>query len=760
MKTIIKTSLNSPSRNKTSLLSIFILLIVLFNACQKKIHNDSDYSDSQISHNDIMMESAFFKENETLGGDVMILNAKLETNSSNSQKIFHIESHTDDALYLSVWINSPEVMADSKMDFLSYDIKINGEFLPVKLNISKAGWHVAPYIDELGNRLTVNLKKGLNQVVFSCKGNVTPAIDFVRFNKDKNYKNVQDEAYDRYLANVKSQSQNRSSFAHISDTINNPVIMAVEPASNPLYEFDYYLNQSFSYTYYSTFYYNSGQKVTLTSTSAALGDFTHVLEFFSVDNPSNHSWTSLSNSLGKATVSVTIPSTGNYYIRLRSFTQGKTGLVNLNINNAYFYNNCVASGFFGKRSPHNGNQVYNYFTSNSVGDPRLWIEDNSVIPGRIIGFNDDYNSSGNFHWGLNSRIKKRFNIYVGAALVSSYSAYNPTGTTDLYLRNRNGDIMPYFPNLKADDAIMSSSGSNVYNCTAWTGGFTSFWFWGSTPSYYYGSGFVWNTWDNYYGNNPQRYNGAVSYTSSAANATNGVIAMWALSNGEITHGSIRKPGNNHAHGYDWESKPGSLSRTFHPRDALEGSAYGKIVKYYKEVSPSVSISHSFSGAENLSFDESVKQGLTIIENVNLSNMDRSKLSSQQNLLMNGTKNIQQLYNKWSNRMNSDDYKHISNPYKFIDLKEGQDLLLYGKENLAEAVVFFSNIIFGEKHKNTFEQSISHYMFWQIAKDEYGFIMENIKENWRKNKFNHSNAYIAPLPETFTKKYIKEILEKM
>lgn len=36
-------------------------------------------------------------------------------------------------------------------------------------------------------------------------------------------------------------------------------------------------------------------------------------------------------------------------------------------------------------------------------------------------------------------------------------------------------------------------------------------------------------------------------------------------------------------------------------------------------------------------------------------------------------------------------------------------------------------------------------------------MESIKENWKKNKYTNDGKYIAPLPETFTKKYLKEII---
>jgi len=80
--------------------------------------------------------------------------------------------------------------------------------------------------------------------------------------------------------------------------------------------------------------------------------------------------------------------------------------------------------------------------------------------------------------------------------------------------------------------------------------------------------------------------------------------------------------------------------------------------------------------------------------------------------------------------------------------------------MEDAVMFFASIIFDNQRDKEFERNISHYMFWEIAKDQYGSIMEGIKDVWKRNRYSADGKYIAPLPETFTKKYIKQILSTL
>lgn len=127
-----------------------------------------------------------------------------------------------------------------------------------------------------------------------------------------------------------------------------------------------------------------------------------------------------------------------------------------------------------------------------------------------------------------------------------------------------------------------------------TGGITNGWFWGAlygqrnlwqSIGLNYGHPNVWSTWDNYFGNTPfERYSGATTYTNEQADASNAEIALWSTDGAfsGITHGSIRLTGNNHPHGYDWESKAGENYRFFHPMNALENfnqDYYGNYLGY-------------------------------------------------------------------------------------------------------------------------------------------------------------------------------------
>jgi hypothetical protein len=152
----------------------------------------------------------------------------------------------------------------------------------------------------------------------------------------------------------------------------------------------------------------------------------------------------------------------------------------------------------GVRCTQGTDQVYNTFTVKSEGDPRLWIEEGKSIPGKISYYNDDYHGTGDFSWGLNSRIKKQFVRPVHAVLVSTYSSYNPTAKMDLYIKCKNSNIMPYFPNLKADDAIQSSPASSVYNCISWSGKITSYWEWPASIYSSYWRGDALSSFDAFY----------------------------------------------------------------------------------------------------------------------------------------------------------------------------------------------------------------------------------------------------------------------
>ena len=94
----------------------------------------------------------------------------------------------------------------------------------------------------------------------------------------------------------------------------------------------------------------------------------------------------------------------------------------------------------------------------------------------------------------------------------------------------------------------------------------------------------------------------------------------------------------------------------------------------------------------------------------------------------------------------------------IGTQSGRALLNHAKNNLKEATLLFADIIFDNARKDDFVKNISYFMFCEIARDKYGNLIEQIKNDWKKQNYDENGSYIAPLPETFTKKYIKAILD--
>lgn len=113
-----------------------------------------------------------------------------------------------------------------------------------------------------------------------------------------------------------------------------------------------------------------------------------------------------------------------------------------------------------------------------------------------------------------------------------------------------------FPLLNVDQAVVTGEASAAYNCVSWTVGVTDRWLWpGSSIAnfdmFYRGFGFV--------------------------RAGDGPIAVWGHSTSTLIHGSISGPG----HGPRWESKCGSSLRIQHGINELAGSAYGRILAFYR-----------------------------------------------------------------------------------------------------------------------------------------------------------------------------------
>lgn len=48
----------------------------------------------------------------------------------------------------------------------------------------------------------------------------------------------------------------------------------------------------------------------------------------------------------------------------------------------------------------------------------------------------------------------------------------------------------------------------------------------------------------------------------------------------------------------------------------------------------------------------------------------------------------------------------------------------------------------------------------LQKSEYADVIEKVKQDWRNKQYDENGAYIAPLPETFLKEYVKKLIDKI
>lgn len=521
------------------------------------------------------------------------------------------------------------------------------------------------------------------------------------------------------------------------------------------------MNTNFVYTYYKSFQFTTGQNVVFETRKSDPYASDPVMFLFNYYDPVNGgSWSNDDWGNGwQSKISATIPSTGTYYLLLRSYSSSSPGTSDLYKDGSLYASNVALAGTNINIGGLYKTGTLNYFTSQLTGDSRLWLVDSSSSPGLIRASNDDYAGTGDFYWGLASRVKNQFSPDIKYALVSSYSSSNPTGTADLYMKLDNSNIMSSFPNLKADDAIKSAPESSDYNCISWSGGRIDLgrYFW---PPDYDPS----NPWydpnpiaafDKFYGNTPSRYPGAMTYTRTGATESNSVVDLWAnpLNPKYYTHGSVRKPGDDHPHGYDWESKPGGLMRTFHPRYALRGDGiydYGNVVAYYKWTG-TYALAASSQITEGMTFEESVKRGLTVIEKVELSKEEQTK---QSNLIDKIPEKVKQEFNTkysaWKETWNDPNLIIHSNPRMYTQSDQYKEFLSYSKEQ-GKAIwpLLFQKYEQGDE--------LVKEVLIDLTYTEYGSLLDNIRQESTKERYNAQGAYIAPSGKANMMKYIKKLL---
>jgi hypothetical protein len=603
-------------------------------------------------------EKRYFENNPTLGGDVVIKSANVQVVGNEISKIFEIECLESGVYYLDAWIMVPL----TQEGYPEYKIAVNDALSASTFKPQTDNWQSVALTDIKKSAATVRLKQGKNSISVIGKGPEIPNVEFIKLSSSAFKAGISDSKYKAYVEGIKA----------------NPVLKPIGADSTRLVTrgtageiYTYQLNLPVYYTTRMSFSFSANQSVSISTSQS--GSYEHVIELFSASNPASYSWVSYSS--GNGSLNVTIPASGTYYLRLRTYRQNSSGLVNLSVNGSS-YSNCVVAGTGMVISGSYSTNFYTCKLTNS-GDTWLFLEE-SGTPGKIKAFNDDGGTkSDGYSWALASRIGT--SVSVNAGLVSAHSSNSPNFTCDLYLGLQpiTSSLQSAFPDLPLDNAFISGPQSSIYNCIGWSVGKTNSWDWPSSTNL--------TAWDNYY----QSY----GYTRSGATASNAAIALW-MYNGVFTHASVRKNTTIvKPHGFEWESKCGSNVRLMHTKDALNSfnsstAQYGSIAYYYKPINGTAStISTRSSIVSESYFSQSDLNQIALLK-------DRIPAT-----FISG---FEEKYLAWTNTRNPE-IDIYSNPRKYAESEEYNSLLnyclKYGKvtwplfiDKLAQGDVFVGNLL--------------------------------------------------------------------
>lgn len=662
----------TPLKNKKRLSALFLLLLTAFLAAMTteqtlKIHNQKNIGDG-ITLN----KETIFADSRGVG------------------RAYYITVQNDGKFFISLVTNG----ASGKEYSMTVD---NQNCIEGKVKLGD-GWQAGFVVDPslTAQSKSIRLAKGDHSISFIGKGPEAPFIERIQIAKSET--DAQLSAQDLVANDQKLSSKIMPPdylMKKANGTLNLAQAAVSSDPSNPLGAYRGALDVSFNYSFCTEFYLNYAQSVDFKTKNSSVDPVMYV---FSISEPQNFSWCNDDGGGGwESYVGFSAPKAGMYIIALRSYFAGQSGACQLLCNGSTWFSSAAIGGkmvYVGDYTSQGGE--LNFFTAKpgvvSPGvtyDTRLF-----TMPGYTSaanGYNDDYPKLGSFSWGSLSRIKQTFNEEVKYCLIMHYySGYNTT--VDLYAKCNNkttpltDDDERYFPYYMPDDLIKSADANSNYNCISWSGGRTDL---GQNfaPNVRDCGNNVWydsrgpkQCYDNFYGNvdaqgNPKPRgsdpNHCLTYQSTL-NSNESIVDLYFWKDGpnapwpdpniseNYTHATVRKPGDNYYHGYDWESKFCEGERFFHERYSLQGRMFGYVRFYYKKKTGTIATAM---------VGQTVK-GDKEAEPISLPSRERDKLNSLiKNLPSSQNMLFENLYQAWKKTWKSPTLVMKIHPDEFFRSEE-------------------------------------------------------------------------------------------
>lgn len=677
-----------------------------------------------------------------------------------NSKQFIVNVNQDGDYYFLANVMPANVSTDENGNFNLQEISVvvNGTYVGM-LNVTAPKWQVV----SLKNLEKVRLNKGQNIILFQSGGIHYPEVDCVQLAIDKDKLIYKNTVFDNYVESLRNHSEDAISTYSAFDNSSNFNVQPVwqyTPGAN----YSHMSKVPVVYTYYKKFHISVNEFHKFYTDPVTGDDYSSVntvMHLFKVDDPHNYCWYNDDYDQLHGRIEATLPP-GDYYLVVRSFNNfgassslGREGLVNVYDNGGIMNQEIPISGYI-LNCGSNYTGALNYFTGHSTGIPKIWFMEGNMIKYTSEEFT--YYPPADFYWFDDARLKinhprPNSNIRMLISCVGAWSVY--FGNCDAYgaVPDVEASTLSNLPNLKSGDAIRSADNNVYYNSAAWAGGINTDIIWNSK----WGSPFVWTTWDNYFGNNPARYSGAKTYSRNGGG--NAVIAAFSKNGNvsDMSHFAVTKNANMQMHGYEWESKIGTLCRLFHPLNSVSSSTNGSFLQYYYDQQSPYALSRQ-NGEDEFSLSESIEKGLTTMVEVELEDWQKELFNSYKTKAR-STNPLETYYNRWNAKVRSSEFATESNPYNFLDNPEAVELISCARENLEESILFLSDKIFASSDSNDVAKSLAPILFCEIAKNKYGNLIEELKEDWKVNSYTRSGSYIYPSPEMLTKEYIKSILNK-
>lgn len=367
----------------------------------------------------------YYKNNPELGGDVVITNSINETVGNECYTTFQIIAPSEGDYYINFWLLPAKYVDDT---YTTFKVLVNGNnvgrIVPTKGNWQSIG---------LPDNAKVSLNKGENSVSLVTNIPEIPQAEFVRLSKIDSKSKISSVAFDTYLAKAKNSEMGISILMDDIDTAIEPELEEIVNAVSASPDFKLFTNVPLKYSIRTSYQFTAGQEIFITTNSKTQ----HVLDFYIATgngDPQYLSWLNVSeSSLSSpttylATIRATIPITGTYWVKVRSYGNGVSGTVNINVNGQYSLTNSPI--YYAGRNvviPANG-KSYAVFTMSNDSDPYVFVEGAGSTPGKIVAYNDDAPATNRDEYGLrsyDSYVAKSYAMPVSAVHVNCYGSSTP-----------------------------------------------------------------------------------------------------------------------------------------------------------------------------------------------------------------------------------------------------------------------------------------------------------------------------------------------